>query len=80
MIIINKLNKKTKLHRAAKTGNFEKVRALIIDGARFDIKNNEGLTPLYLAVEKGHLYMVLALIAYGAQLNTRIKLEKLHYT
>ncbi|KAL8919693.1 MAG: hypothetical protein Q9208_006646 [Pyrenodesmia sp. 3 TL-2023] len=44
----------TALHHAAKGGNEEVVDFLLLNGARQDIKDSKGKTPVEYAREKGH--------------------------
>ncbi len=61
----------TALHLAARAGNLEVVRELLLVGANVNIQENEGFTALHLAADAGHLAIVQALLAaHGIQVNT----------
>jgi ankyrin repeat protein len=55
-------------------GNFEKVRRLLADGAKVNIRNNEGLPPLFLAVTQGAVRIAALLLDAGADPNVRTSL------
>lgn len=57
------------LLEAAKTGDIEKAKKLLTDGADVNAKNLSGWTPLALAVQHGHTNMVQALIDKGATID-----------
>ncbi len=59
----------TALLCAAGQGNIELVRALLLKGARMDLLNNERKSPLFLAIQNGHLEAAEILIAAGAPLS-----------
>ena len=61
--------KKFLLHKAAKAGKkVDLVKDLLAKGADKDQKNNEGRTPLIVAVIEGHQNMVQCLLEQGAQM------------
>lgn len=48
----------TRLHSAAQTGNLDIAKKLLADGAKSDVKDHEGQTPLDLAVSLRHKAIV----------------------
>jgi ankyrin repeat protein len=57
------------LHGAAKKGHYNICKYLIEHGALLDAQTMTGSTPLYTAVEEGHLDIVQLLCEKGADLN-----------
>ena len=57
------------LHHAACHGNIARVRSLLSGGIDVNIKDNNGMTPLWLATQNGHADIVRALISGGADVN-----------
>lgn len=56
---------------AAGDGNIEKVRRLLAGGAKVNIRNDEGVTPLFLAVTQGAVRIAALLLDAGADPNMR---------
>jgi uncharacterized membrane protein len=56
------INGWTALHWAAKLGHEEIVVALLISGAKTDIKSHGGMTPLHIASEAGHYNIIRLLV------------------
>src|SRR3982751_2315445 len=52
----------TALHWAVYHDDVAAVRLLLNAGARVDVQNREGITPLYMAAAYGHLPMIQALL------------------
>ena len=52
----------TSLHLAAQNGNAEVLAYLLECGADLTLKNNKGITPLHMAVLKGHIDIIQSLI------------------
>ena len=59
---------RSELHRAALNGNLEEAAALIAKGAKVDNLSSVG-TPLYYAVDEGHLDIIKLLVEKGANVN-----------
>jgi len=62
---------RTPLMLAAKRGDVESVRDLIVRGADVNTKNNKGHSSLNYAAEKGHTGVVRLLLDNGADINAR---------
>ena len=60
------------LHSAAGRGHDKMVSALLLGGATKDEFDSNGKTPLVWAVIEGHLRVVEALVAAGADLHARL--------
>mmetsp|Transcript_18800 Transcript_18800/g.18916 ORF Transcript_18800/g.18916 Transcript_18800/m.18916 type:complete len:404 (+) Transcript_18800:38-1249(+) len=58
-----------KLIDASKSGCIENIKVLIDDGADVNVVNRAGLSPLVVAVRRGHLNIVNALLELGADSN-----------
>lgn len=58
--------KNSLLHLAAQMGEIELVDTILKEEIDIDIVNNKGLSPIYLAAEKGHLHVVKLLLKKGA--------------
>ncbi|WP_353279364.1 ankyrin repeat domain-containing protein [Wolbachia endosymbiont (group A) of Cydia amplana] len=58
--------KNSLLHLAAQMGEVELVESILKEEIDIDISNNKGLSPIYLAAEKGHLHVVKLLLKKGA--------------
>lgn len=54
-----------------KSGNTEKVKEAIIDGANVNAKGNHGYTALMWAAWRGHTQIAELLIKYGAEVNAK---------
>ena len=66
---IYKYQKNCKLHEAAKTDNFHKVRKLLDEGHPANVLDSRfGLTPLHYAVRNGRVEIAQLLIENGASL------------
>ncbi len=59
------------LHEAAVSGDVQKVRELLEQGADVDSRAKGGWMPLYYAAKEGHTETVRLLIEYGADVNVR---------
>lgn len=55
------------LHYAANSGNFSIVRALIRAGAQLNMRNNTGVTPVFLAATANKTDSFFLLLSYGAK-------------
>lgn len=64
----------TPLHAAVNHGQPELTRNLVMNGARVNVYNDEGLTPLHYAVMSGDAVIVQYLIDNGAFLNVPEKI------
>jgi ankyrin repeat protein len=60
-----------KLHRAAADGDMERARELVSEGARLDVFDGIGYTPLHHAVKNQHISMIRLLLEAGAAINAR---------
>lgn len=58
-------NGNSALHDASAGGHFEVVKVLTSRAVSINLKNTEGATPLYLAVEEDHFDIVKLLIQNG---------------
>lgn len=73
---------KTPLHIASRRGTFEIadtleiIQLLLASGALIDVHDQWGWTPLHLAVQQGNLQVVEALVAAGADVNTKDDLKR----
>jgi len=72
---------RTPLHCLAKYGPATEdsaalVRLLVEKGAQVDAKDDDGITPLFLATEEGNAPVVEALLAYNPNINARGKDNK----
>jgi len=61
----------TALHEAAATGNIIMLTALTETVTDLEVRNELGLTPLQVAVERGHLAAAALLVDKGANVNAR---------
>ena len=59
------------IHKAAFRGDIEKIKTLIKEGANPNALTRGGLTPLMLAVQKGHKDITAYLITHGADVNAK---------
>ena len=59
---------------AARSGDTEAVRSLLEGGADPDVAQGDGLTPLHLAAQQGHVEIADLLIGAGAGLEVRTRL------
>ncbi len=66
------INDNTPLHVAARMGEAEIVRSLLLKGASKDARNEQGYTPFYITAQHGHVAAAQALLAAGANVNVRI--------
>jgi ankyrin repeat protein len=62
----------TPLHRAAQKGNLEMGRLLLCDKkTSVDVRTDEGISPLYVALENGYFSFAQLLIENGADINAQ---------
>lgn len=59
------------IHNAARTGNLNRVRELLNQGAPVNARNEHGWTPLHYAANTGRLSIVQELLKHGAHVNPR---------
>ena len=59
----------TTLHEAAASGNVAALAALVETATNLEVRNELGLTPLQIAVQRGHLAAAALLIDKGANVN-----------
>lgn len=57
------------LHYAAEEDNLNKVKYLLACGADPDLKNKEGLSPFFIAVEKGSFHVAEAMLRAGVDVD-----------
>jgi len=69
MLIFTGMTIGAEIHKAAKKGSLEKVKAFLANGEKVDVKDKHGLTPLYLAAVEGHKDVCEYLISQGADVN-----------
>ena len=67
---------RTPLHIAAEYGSECIVKLLLDSGSNPDIKDTNGLTPIFFAVRNNHFDCVMLLIRYGANLNVITKQDQ----
>jgi len=63
----------TVLHQLAWSGQTDLAEQVLVRGAKVDVRDNHGWTPLWCAVAAGNLDMVKVLVKAGADVNTRYK-------
>jgi len=63
----------TPLHAAAAHGHVGMVKALVTNGAKVNVYDNEGMAPIHRAVQSGSLELVEYLVENGAFLNCKEK-------
>jgi serine/threonine-protein phosphatase 6 regulatory ankyrin repeat subunit B len=61
------------LHKASKNDNINAINNLLQQGYDTNKKNQDGKSPLYIAVENGHKAIAQLLIDQGANINTQNK-------
>jgi len=61
------------LHKAAKKGSLEKVRAFLTNGEKIDVKDKSEMTHLYYAAVGGHKDICEYLISQGVDIEARDK-------
>ena len=61
------------IHQATIDGEIALIRRELSNGANVNEKNEDGLTPLHLAVKSGHKRIVELLIAKGAGVNAKFE-------
>jgi hypothetical protein len=66
------------IHLAALVGHAERVRRSIASGVDVNARDDEGLTPLFLATRGGHSGVVDMLMAHGADPNARCGWDEWH--
>ncbi|MFH1038870.1 MAG: ankyrin repeat domain-containing protein [PVC group bacterium] len=59
------------LQKSASKGDLTKVNELIADGGDVNVRDDEGWTPIYHALQNNHAAVVEALLENGADLNVR---------
>ena|GEM_PF-4845090 len=73
--IENKINGETRLLRAVKEGDIKKTELLLKQGANVNTKDEKGLTPLDIAMQKGNQSMTQFLKENGAKTSLEIKVQ-----
>ena len=64
----------TALHRSAEECHVPVIEPLMSKGARIDVRDKFGLTPLHMAVIMGHKEASICLLDHGADINTKCNL------
>jgi len=64
------------LSETLSAADIEKIRSLIDSGADVNVTNTNGVTPLYVALHKGHTEVVKLLLAANADVNAASKKGK----
>lgn len=59
------------MHKACATGDLDKVKSLVAEGADINMGNYISAMPLYIASEKGNLDIVEYLLSIGANIHSR---------
>eukprot|EP00029_Vermamoeba_vermiformis_P014865 TRINITY_DN9983_c0_g1_i1.p1 TRINITY_DN9983_c0_g1~~TRINITY_DN9983_c0_g1_i1.p1 ORF type:complete len:130 (+),score=44.47 TRINITY_DN9983_c0_g1_i1:73-462(+) len=65
------VKKRTPLHYAADFGQVEVIKLLLTKGAKIEVKDGFGITPLLAAVYEGHEDAVAFLLSKGASTNVK---------
>lgn len=73
--IENKINGESRLLRAVKEGDIKKTELLLKQGANVNTKDEKGLTPLDLAMQKSNQSMTQFLKENGAKTSLEIKVQ-----
>lgn len=67
----DRLQGRAALHMAAQSGSVPAIQFLLAHGAKVDLPNSEGETPLYEAAFFAHPEAITALLDAGADINLR---------
>ena len=59
------------VHETSEKGDVKATKDLITKGAEINSKDNQGLTPLHIAVRRGHLELVKFLLSANADINLK---------
>ena len=69
MLFFSGMTMGAEIHKAAKKGSLEKVKAFLTNGEKVDVKDKREMTPLYYAAVEGHKDVCEYLISQGADVN-----------
>ena len=69
MLFFSGMTMGAEIHKAAKKGSLEKVKAFLTNGEKVDVKDKREMTPLYYAAVGGHKDVCEYLISQGADVN-----------
>ncbi|MDF2965500.1 MAG: uncharacterized protein K0Q51_888 [Rickettsiaceae bacterium] len=69
----------TALHFAAYNGDFDLVKLLVKYGAKVNILDEQGYSPMYLAIEKGHINIYNFLVENKGSIRTTAEENHLEY-
>ncbi|RUS88519.1 hypothetical protein EGW08_003695, partial [Elysia chlorotica] len=61
----------TSVHLAAKHGNIDVLKALLLQGVEVDDRDVKEITPLHLAALEGHVEVCKSLVKYGCNVNAQ---------
>lgn len=62
-----------KVIEVSRSGEIEKVKSLLAEGADVNVSGEDGVTALMAACENGHVGVAELLLTYGAAVNTQDK-------
>lgn len=70
VLLRGKKNSKYKLLNAIKAAKYDKAISLINKGSNLELKDENGLTPLFYSIKENHVELVKALINKGVNINS----------
>ena len=69
-LLKGKKNSKYKLLNAIKTAKYDKAISLINKGSNLELKDENGLSPLFYSIKENHVELVKALVNKGVNINS----------